>query len=75
MNDELTDRLRGKYQIGPHMPNGDPEFGWNQFEAPPIQHEAATEIERLRDQIEKFWVGAITEYDLYQSKDKEFKHE
>ena len=24
-----------------------PEFGWKQFEAPPIQHEAAARIERL----------------------------
>jgi heterodisulfide reductase subunit C len=30
------------------MPNGEPEFGWRQFETPPIQHEAAAEIERLR---------------------------
>jgi hypothetical protein len=45
---KLTDRLQGKYAMGPHMPNGAPEFGWRQFQAPPIQHEAAKEIERLR---------------------------
>jgi len=43
----LTDRLRGKYASGPTMPNGEPEFGWRQFETPPIQHEAAKHIERL----------------------------
>lgn len=55
--DKLTDRLRGKYRIGPHLPNGEPEFGWNQFEAPPIQHEAATEIERLTiDAVRYQWL-------------------
>ncbi|RBO54687.1 hypothetical protein DSD19_04740 [Rhodovulum sp. BSW8] len=49
MPDSLVDRLRGKYAMGPHLPNGKPEFGWRQFEAPTIQHEAAAEIERLRD--------------------------
>jgi hypothetical protein len=48
VSDNLTDRLRGKYAIGPMLPNGEPEFGWRQFESPPIQHEAAAEIERLR---------------------------
>lgn len=43
----LVDRLRGKYACGPHLPNGNPEFGWRQFEAPPIQHEAAARIEEL----------------------------
>lgn len=47
----LVDRLRGKYASGPHLPNGKPEFGWRQFEAPPIQHEAAAEIERLQFEI------------------------
>lgn len=31
----LVERLRGKYAVGPHLPNGNPEFGWRQFEAPP----------------------------------------
>lgn len=51
VSDKLTDRLRGKYASGPHLPNGNPEFGWRQFQAPPIQHEAAAEIERLEAQL------------------------
>lgn len=47
VSDKLTDRLRGKYACGPHLPNGNPEFGWRQFQAPPIQHEAAERIEAL----------------------------
>ena len=47
ISDKLTDRLRGKYASGPHLPNGNPEFGWRQFQAPPIQHEAADRIEKL----------------------------
>lgn len=45
----LVDRLRGKYACGPTMSNGEPEFGWRQFKTLPIQHEAADEIERLRE--------------------------
>lgn len=47
ISDRLTDRLRGKYASGPHLPNGNPEFGWRQFQSPPIQHEAAERIEKL----------------------------
>jgi hypothetical protein len=47
ISDKLTDRLRGKYACGPHLPNGNPEFGWRQFQSPPIQHEAADHIEKL----------------------------
>ena len=47
VSNRLVDRLRGKYASGPHLPNGRPEFGWRQFEAPPIQHEAADRIEEL----------------------------
>jgi len=47
VSNKLTDRLRGKYAIGPVQPNGEPEFGWRQFETPPIQHEAADYIEAL----------------------------
>jgi hypothetical protein len=43
----LVDRLRGRYAVGPTMPNGEPEFGWRQHEVPPIQKEAAAVIERL----------------------------
>lgn len=47
ISDRLVDRLRGKYASGPHLPNGNPEFGWRQFQAPPIQHEAADRIDEL----------------------------
>lgn len=47
ISDKLSDRLRGKYACGPHLPNGAPEFGWRQFQAPPIQHEAADKLEML----------------------------
>ena len=47
ISDRLTDRLRGQYACGPHLPNGNPEFGWRQFQSPPIQHEAAERIEVL----------------------------
>ena len=48
VSDRLVDRLRGRYACGPTMPNGEPEFGWREFQTSPIQHEAAAEIERLR---------------------------
>lgn len=51
ISNKLTDRLRGKYACGPHLPNGNPEFGWRQFEAPPIQHEAAAYIEQLEAKL------------------------
>lgn len=51
VSDRLVDRLRGKYASGPHLPNGNPEFGWRQFQAPPIQHEAAARIEALEDAL------------------------
>jgi hypothetical protein len=51
IRNELVLRLRGKYAIGPTLPNGEPEFGWQQMETPPIQHEAAAEIERLQTEI------------------------
>ena len=57
ISNRLVDRLRGKYASGPHLPNGNPEFGWKQFQAPPIQHEAAERIEALeaalRDAVEE----------------------
>lgn len=53
ISNRLVDRLRGRYATGPHLPNGNPEFGWRQFQAPPIQHEAAAEIERLRGILEE----------------------
>jgi hypothetical protein len=51
VSDRLTDRLRGKYASGPRLPNGNPEFGWRQFQAPPIQHEAAARIEALEAEL------------------------
>jgi hypothetical protein len=48
ISNNLTDRLRGKYAVGPMLANGEPEFGWRQFETPAIQIEAADVIERLR---------------------------
>ena len=54
ISDRLVDRLRGRYACGPHLPNGNPEFGWKQFEAPPIQHEAAARIEELTRALEPF---------------------
>lgn len=47
VSNNLVDRLRGKYACGPMLPNGQPEFGWRQFETPPICYEAAAEVERL----------------------------
>jgi hypothetical protein len=55
ISDRLVDRLRGKYASGPHLPNGRPEFGWRQFQAPPIQHEAAARIEALEAALA--WYG------------------
>lgn len=51
ISDRLVDRLRGKYAYGPHLPNGNPEFGWRQFQSPPIQHEAADRIEALEAEL------------------------
>lgn len=53
IGDRLVDRLRGKYASGPHLPNGNPEFGWRQFQSPPIQHEAASRIEALEQALKK----------------------
>jgi hypothetical protein len=44
--EDLVNRLRGRYAFGPHLPNGEPEFGWKQFEATPINIEAAAFIAR-----------------------------
>lgn len=52
ISDRLVDRLRGKYAIGPTLPNGEPEFGWRDFPSPPIQQDAANEIERLRARLQ-----------------------
>ena len=61
ISDKLTDRLRGKYASGPHLPNGNPEFGWRQFQAPPVQHEAADRIEALEACLRKIIGEAMHE--------------
>lgn len=55
ISNRLVDRLRGKYASGPHLPNGNPEFGWRQFQSPPIQHEAAKRIEALELALRQIW--------------------
>lgn len=56
---KLTDRLRGKYANGPMMSNGEPEFGWREFPVPPIQKEAADEIERLQSLVHPSTNGGV----------------
>lgn len=51
IRNDLLLRLRGRYAIGPTLPNGEPEFGWRQHEVPPIHKEAADEIETLRKYV------------------------
>lgn len=50
--DDLVDRLRGIYKIGPDGEFGTRRFGNTGFIAP-ISLEAAKEIERLQDDIKK----------------------
>lgn len=63
--DRLTDRLRGNYACGPHLPNGRPEFGFRQFQAPPIQHEAAAVLDALMRTLEKIACRHVTEAPLW----------
>lgn len=53
VSDRLKDRLRGRYAVGPTMENGEPEFGWRTVPVPPIQEEAANELERLESALEQ----------------------
>lgn len=54
IRNDLTKRLRGIYASGPTLANGEPEFGWRKMaEPPPIQVEAAEEIDRLRSALNK----------------------
>lgn len=53
ISNRLVDRLRGKYASGPHLPNGLPQFGWRQFQATPINLEAAERIEALEATLRK----------------------
>lgn len=59
ISSRLIDRLRGRYACGPTMANGEPEFGWREFEVPPIQHEAAAEIEQLMAENARLSGGLI----------------
>ena len=45
ISNDLCDRLRGRYAVGPTMENGEPEFGWRTMPSPPIQGEAADTID------------------------------
>ena len=65
ISSRLVDRLRGRYATGPTMPNGEPEFGWREFPTPPIQHEAATEIDRLQAVLERLACRHVTEAPLW----------
>lgn len=53
VSNRLVDRLRGRYANGPTLPNGEPEFGWRQFDTAPIQHEAAAHIEACHQRIDE----------------------
>lgn len=52
---DIKERLRGKYPVGPVNKYGNPEFGYRKFDGflPPIQEEAAAEIERLEAKCER----------------------
>lgn len=65
ISSKLVDRLRGRYAVGPMLPSGEPEFGWRQFDGlPPIQAEAAAEIERLQTTLMEYG-GHKTECGLF----------
>jgi hypothetical protein len=53
MSETLVNRLRGIYDVGPYA-----EFGTRSFAAfvPPINLEAANEIERLKAEVEELKV-------------------
>lgn len=61
VSNRLVDRLRGKYASGPHLPNGLPEFGWRQFQATPINLEAAERIEKLEAALREIADSYTTE--------------
>ena len=49
---DLVNRLQGRYAVGPTLPDGEPEFGWRQFEGTPqIQLEAASVIKELKEAL------------------------
>lgn len=60
----LKQRLRGRYPVGPRLPNGEPEMGWREYPPvnvdgspakchPPINEEAAKRIEALEAALER----------------------
>lgn len=71
----LVDRLRGRYACGPMLPNGEPEFGWRQFDTPPIQHEAADEIDRLNVWADGFSDAQLKERRLCEERMQEMQRE
>lgn len=59
---DLINRLRGRYEVGPKLTNGEPEFGHRQFDPnfiAPIQLEAAETIEHLRKEL-RMAKGAVS---------------
>lgn len=55
---DLSNRLRGRYAVGPRLPSGEPEFGYREFKAmpngapfPAIHGEAADMIDALLERI------------------------
>lgn len=64
ISDRLVDRLRGKYASGPHLPNGLPEFGWRQFQATPINLEAAERIEKLEASLRQIAYGSYSTFKI-----------
>ena len=57
----IANRLRGRYPLGPFLDNGQPEFGWRQFDIDVlpdlkkpslIMREAADHIDRLEAVLE-----------------------
>lgn len=69
VSNRLVDRLRGRYANGPTVPGGEPEFGWREFPTPPIQREAADELDRLEKlvYVPGQWRCAKCEFRLTQS--------
>jgi hypothetical protein len=54
---DIVDRLRGRYAVGPIGADGQPEFGYRQFDdMPPINHEAADVILEQRRIIQQLEV-------------------
>ncbi len=64
ISNRLVDRLRGKYANGPTMPNGEPEFGWQQMPEIPIQCAAADRIEELERALRLVEDALTDEIDL-----------